>query len=446
MSVTLDKIIDDELLQTALLNVIDRFPSFRYALRQGLYWWYFKGIEADPVLGNAAPLNSLPFNNNNGYLFQLSCQDKTINLDVFHALTDGTGAMTFLLSIAGEYLRLKEKVDLEYNNWVLNPFDAPKESEMQDCFDSFTSGRGSLEKNHEAYHVKGTEEGRGVLNNTRVSIETESLVRVAKSMGCTVTELVTSAMIKSLQTVRDMDKSLLKKNHIKITVPVNLRPMFGYNTFRNFSSYVNLGVDVSSGNLSLQEIISEVSAQKKREAVANRLKTKIVANVQLENSLSVRCLPRVIKREVMSAVFKAKGFKFNTQTLSNLGNITLPESMRQFVTDLDFQLGRQIGNFGCTACVSVNGKTNINLSRKIRENDFERFFVEELQGLGVNILSCKETLCSPSHDGEKSLGATIGHQAVAFCSQAALGTLLIPVGLLCSSTKLIKILGPFFLM
>ena len=44
---------------------------------------------------------------NNDYLFRLSYYKKRINLEVFHALTDGNGALTFLKEITYQYLRLK---------------------------------------------------------------------------------------------------------------------------------------------------------------------------------------------------------------------------------------------------------------------------------------------------------------------------------------------------
>lgn len=449
VSVTLDKFIDDTLLQEALLGVIDRFPSFRYALKEGLYWWYFKEIEEAPVLGNAAPLNSLPFQNNSGYLFQLSCQDCTVNLDVFHSLADGHGAMVFLLSVVAQYLKLREGIGMEYNAWVFDPAQTPSPQECEDCFDAFATGKGALEKDKAAYHVKGTEQGRGALDNTRISLDTASLVKAAKGKGCTVTEFLTAAMLDSIQTIWRKDRNPVKSPYVKISVPVDLRSMYGETTsptLRNYSSYVNLGVDLSRGRLSLEEIISRVAAQKKEQTVPSTLRTKIVANVQLENFLAVRCLPRVVKREIMASINRAKGDKFCTQTLSNMGVIELPQSMKPFVKDLDFQLGRQITNFGACGCVSCNGRTNINISRKIVETEFEQNFLATLESLGVTVLSRTRTHAASTNSGKKSRGEVVSRQTVRFCSQTAFGFLMVPFCLLYSSSRLAKILGPFFLL
>ena len=45
VSMTLKDKIDKDVLQYALNNVIDRFPTFKYKLKQGLFWCYFKRIK-----------------------------------------------------------------------------------------------------------------------------------------------------------------------------------------------------------------------------------------------------------------------------------------------------------------------------------------------------------------------------------------------------------------
>ena len=64
-------------------------------------------MEKEPEVTPAAPLNRRHFSDNGGFLYKVSAEGNRILLDVFHALADGTGAETFLLTLAGEYLRLQ---------------------------------------------------------------------------------------------------------------------------------------------------------------------------------------------------------------------------------------------------------------------------------------------------------------------------------------------------
>ena len=42
------------------------------------------------------------------------------------------GGMTFLLTLTGEYLRLKYKCKVKYNDLILDPKDKPKKEEYED--------------------------------------------------------------------------------------------------------------------------------------------------------------------------------------------------------------------------------------------------------------------------------------------------------------------------
>jgi hypothetical protein len=106
--------VDKEILEKALNNVIKRFPAFRYKLKQGLFWCYFKYNEGIPEIQDdyKNPLLRINFKKNKGFMFRIRYFDKRISIEYFHALTDGTGGITFLLTLAGEYLRIKHKLKI----------------------------------------------------------------------------------------------------------------------------------------------------------------------------------------------------------------------------------------------------------------------------------------------------------------------------------------------
>ena len=156
MSVTLTEPVDLTVLQQALLSVSERIPTFRCELRAGAFWWHLRRMDKDPEVAPAAPLNRFHFSDNGGFLYKVSADGNRIVLDVFHALADGTGSETFLLTLAGEYLRLKYGLGISYSGPVLDPSEAPDTGEVEDSFKSVFSGRkGELEKNVPAYHIKG---------------------------------------------------------------------------------------------------------------------------------------------------------------------------------------------------------------------------------------------------------------------------------------------------
>ena len=395
MSVTLDQEVSRRLLNQALQNIIGRFPGFTYTLGQGFFWWYLHRLNNIPVAGRDNTMNIFSIKDNGGYMFRAGCTGNKITLDIFHALTDGHGAMTFLMSLTAEYLRLKEGITPEYGGWVLNPAEEARPEELEDGFDSFSGLKGNLDNERKAWHIPGTKEPFDVLHNTRVSISTESLAQKSREYGCTITELLTSLMLAALQDTRNVSGTRAQNGNLKVEVPVNLRKMFGKKTLRNFSSYVHLGFDASKGDWTLPEIIKTVHSQKEEFVSKSPLTTRVAANVALEDNLAVRCIPRFIKKPIINLINSLKGDRYCSYTLSNIGEIKLPDEMAAHVRDVDFLLGRARGKSGSCACASFGGRLNLNFTRKIAQSEFERRFVGWLDKVGIDASLRFETVASP---------------------------------------------------
>ena len=389
-SVTLSEPVNVNYLQQALNNTVKRIPSFGCTLKSGAFWWYLKELDKLPTVGQLTSLSPYGYKFHGGFLFKVCADGNRIILDVFHALADGKGGQTFLLTLTAEYLRLRYGIEINYNDLILDPSDTPSKRESEDSFSEFSGKKGAMEQNDTAYHAHGHKEGYRVMHNERITIPCDEIKAVAKKYSCTVTEIITAAMVCALQDVHQHDHRKHKKTAIKVNVPVNLRPLFGGRTLRNFSSYVNLGVDVANGYYSFEEVLQIVSAQKRHLVLKSELERKVAANVALENNFAIAMIPLFIKKHVIDLVCKLKGDKLLSQTLSNLGNVELPESMRQYVSEMDFVLGRQRGVPGAGACVSYNGNLFLNFSRNIVEADFESYFVDQLHQLGITTKQVSE--------------------------------------------------------
>ena len=384
MSVTLTEPVDPTVLQQALETVSERIPTFRCELRSGTFWWHLRRMDKDPEVMPAAPLSRFHFRDNCGFLYKVSADGCRIVLDVFHALADGTGSETFLLTLAGEYLRLKHGLSISYSGLVLNPAEAPDAAEVEDSFKTVFSGRkGELEKDVAAYHIQGRRLPGAGLRDIRVVMPMEQVKAVCRRMDCSVTDLLTGLMLDALQKLYRADDDPKKRSVVKVSVPVNLRPRYGSRTVRNFSSYVNLGMDIQSGYLPLEQLVRLVKMQKEAMLRPENLEPKIAANVELEENFAVRCLPLVVKKPVIDIINKLHGDKYCSQTLSNLGQVRVPDEMRPYLTEFDFILGRQRGNSGAVSCTGFGDKLFLHLSRNIYGAEFEQFFLDRAGSMGL---------------------------------------------------------------
>ena len=137
LTLTFKDNIDKEILKEALANTLERLPSFAYRLRKGLFWYYLDKIDGiPPILDDVKnPMRTIDFRENNYFMFRVRVYEKRLALEFFHALTDGTGGVTLLLTLAREYLRIKEKIEIPYTDKILDLSKKPTKEEIQKGID-----------------------------------------------------------------------------------------------------------------------------------------------------------------------------------------------------------------------------------------------------------------------------------------------------------------------
>ena len=110
ISITLTEDIDAELLQKALDKILPFFDVFNHKLKNGIFWYYFEANNRPAprvIPEDTYPCLYINPYTNNEYLFRVTYYQKRINLEVFHVLTDGNGALIFLKELTYQYLRYK---------------------------------------------------------------------------------------------------------------------------------------------------------------------------------------------------------------------------------------------------------------------------------------------------------------------------------------------------
>ena len=121
-SVLLKEDININVLEKALNKTLIDCPSFKMKIGAGLFWNYLELNHKKPIIKeeNEIPCEHINFKRNNDYLFKVTYYKNKINLDIFHVLTDGTGAITLLKTLIYNYLNLKynltSNIKIENNN------------------------------------------------------------------------------------------------------------------------------------------------------------------------------------------------------------------------------------------------------------------------------------------------------------------------------------------
>lgn len=386
MSATLNEEIDLNTLNQAIKNTIPRFPSLAARLSEGLFWYYLRPVSVPPDIMSeySYPLAYMTKKEMKTCAFRIIVYRKRIAVEIFHALTDGTGGVIFLKTLVAEYLELKYAIEIPCEHGVLSRKEKPKHYEVEDSFLKNAAPIKESRKDTNAWKIDGTPEEDGYLNITNFQIDSDTIVNLAKQKNVTVNTYLSAIIMKSILNLQfDLVQDPKRYKPVKLLIPINLRPLFGSRTLRNFALYAIPELDPRLGDYTLDEIISIVHHKVGITATKKNMSKMIETNVSDERKVALRLVPLFIKNLIMKMVFNSVGEKKSCLSFSNLGKIYLPDIMTQYVNRIDFILGPQAqAPYNCSA-YTYNGILNVTFSRNIKESRLETYFFRELQALGI---------------------------------------------------------------
>ncbi len=108
-------------------------------------------------------------------------------------------------------------------------------------------------------------------------------------------------------------------------------------------------------------------------------------NVNDEANLLLKPVPLFLKNIIMRMVFDSIGERVACLSLSNLGQVELPESMAPYVSRVEFVLGPQASSPYNCGVASWQGETCVNIVRNTVEPELERIFFTKLVKLGFHV-------------------------------------------------------------
>lgn len=388
LSATLSEPVDRDVLRAALDVTLRRFPSIGVRLRKGIFWFYLERVPEVPEITEeqSYPLVHMSYASIRECAFRVVVYKNRIAVELFHALTDGTGGMIFLKTLLAEYLSRKYGISVPNTDGVLCRMDEPSPEELEDSFIKNAGTVSAGRKEATAYRLTGTTEPDGFVHLTTFMLDAAEVKEKAHKHSATVTEFLTAAMMQAilhLQAEKVPHRS--RRKPVKVLVPVNLRSLFPSKTLRNFALFITPELDPKLGDYSFDEICKAVHHRMGIDNTAKQMSMKIAANVNSEKSPILKVMPLFVKNAAMKAVFDAVGERKSCLCMSNLGNVRLPEVMRQYVTRMDFIIGvPSCSAYNC-ALLSYGGTTYINLVRSIEEPELEMHFYKVLRELGIHV-------------------------------------------------------------
>ena len=324
---TLKEKIDPELLQQAVLSAIQDRPQVQVRIRRGVFWHYMEDTDLLPKVteenDRICPLLYVPAKTMLHY--QVTYFGNRINLEMFHALTDGTGAMEFLNIIVLDYLKLKYPghfTDVTIHSGA-SAGDLAQDSYRQ-FFGSKNLPGGSQQV--KAYRLTGLKLPYKQLQFFEIHMPTAQVLPKAKELKVSLTSYFGALWMLA---IRDEIPPRKRNTPITISLPVNLRNYYPSKTARNFFNSVNV-THVFDKDITLAELAQEFDTALKSQLTEENIKKQMDKFETMEYVAPVRVVPLFIKQLVVRHFTKRSNKKVS-MVFSNMGIQKPPAEVGEYI-------------------------------------------------------------------------------------------------------------------
>lgn len=391
--------VQSELLQEALDQTLETFPTFLMVLRKGLFWHYLEPCNLRPVVKEEykEPCSRLYIRDKKTLLFEVTYYQKRINFEVFHVLTDGTGATEFLKELVKNYLYLAHKEEgLEQVS--LQPEDMTVQDQEDDSFLKYYSKdqkRPKKRKLH-AFQIRRKKKDGNRLHVHESIVSVQAILKRSRELGVSMTIFLTAIYMMAIH--EEMSK-MQKKRSVILMVPVNLRKFFPSMSMLNFFNWIEPGYDFATQDGSFEAVLNHTKAFFEAELTKEKMSAHISELLALELHPILRLAPLELKNLCIQA-----GAKFSeknvTAIFSNMSAVKMPESYVPYIE----RFGVYTNTPKMELCLcSFQDKLSFAFTSRYDTENIERNFYRLLKEQGISAQKVEPVFPKPTMPSEQEM-------------------------------------------
>lgn len=369
--------VDPAILQLALSETIRIFKCYQSVLKPGLFWYYLERTDQTARVHqeNTQPCENIYKRNRKRLLFDVSYFNSRVNLEIYHVLSDGTGALNFLKTLITKYLSLSRNLpDLPL------PFDASAIQMSDDSFRRYYSGTLNVRRKlpNSACQLRGPRYPEDRLKVITGRVNLKPLLDAAHNYNTTLTVFLCACLMKAISESVSTEQ---KKSPVVLAVPVDLRQHFPSASVRNFFSILLIEYDYANGTGSFEDVIKKISEDFNSGLSKENLAKWIDSNSAIEHLAVTRATPLFLKDLALKAAYKYSMQK-DTAGFSNIGIISMPPEVAPFIRSFDFYSGTN----KMQVCIcSFEGSLSVSFTSPYVSSEIQRSFFRMLTDLGAEV-------------------------------------------------------------
>lgn len=383
ISATLKKPVQPELLQRALEDTLPWFDVFRVRLRRGFFWFYFEENKNKPEVEDETeyPCRYIDPHGRRKFLFRVSYYGRRINLEVFHAVSDGMGAITFLKELTYRYIDLSKRQRGE----KIGKY-RPSEECILDQEDSYIKHyrkkKGKSYSTKKAFQIRGRKIYGSGISVIHGYVDLKDLKKTCKKYKVSVTKYLTAVLIFSIY--EEYLNRQEEAHPICINLPVNLRAFFDSSTTSNFFAVTLIEFFSHGEKHTFEEVLSLVSQQMDEKITKTKIEETLAYNVAAQKNRLIKILPLFIKNLGLSYTFR-RSSKSATTTLSNLGQIKVLPEYENEIEQFHVMMGVfKTQEIKC-AMLSYQDQAVITFTSVFQESYLQKAFFRNLTREGIKV-------------------------------------------------------------
>lgn len=384
LTATLNEAVCPETLQEALEHITPRFPTIVAGIQRGFFDYKVVPVKTPPkVQWEKTILAPMTKREIQACAMRVVYSEYQISVECFHSLTDGYGGSIFLNSLLAEYLSLRHASPCAYTEQILDPHDMSSDAEVSDDFIRYASSRKCQANHRKVYNLPPSASADGSVHVAAGAYNTQEMLNAAHSWGVSLTVFLAAVMFQSVIDLQE--RHMLSKDSfqpIQLMVPINLRRQFESKTLRNFSLYALPCIEPSPKRIPFDALVGMVSKQMEEQTSKQHLTSMISTNVRTQKSPLFRILPLPVKDILLRVIHYFYGERNSALSVSNLGEVTYPDELEQYIERLDFLLTpRRDSSCNC-GIISYNGSLYINFTGRSRSMELGHRFFKCLSDIG----------------------------------------------------------------
>ena len=391
--------VEPILLQKALDQTMETFPMFLMVLRKGLFWHYLEPCNLHPIVKEEykEPCSRLYIKDKKNLLFEVTYYKKRINFEVFHVLTDGTGATEFLKELVTNYLYLVHK-DEGLEQVSMLPEDMTVQDQEDDSFLKYYSKdqRRPKEKKIHAFQIRKKKKDGHHLHVHESVVPVQDVLKRSRELGVSMTVFLTAVYLMAIH--EEMSK-MQEKRPVVLMVPVNLRKFFPSTSMLNFFNWIEPGYDFTKQDNSFEAVLEYTKEFFKEQLTKEKMSAHISELLALELHPILRLAPLELKNLCIHA-----GAKFSeknvTAIFSNMSVVKMPESYVPYIE----RFGVYTNTPKLELCLcSFQDKLSFAFTSRYDTENIERNFYRMLKEQGISSEEVKPVFPKPHVPSEQEM-------------------------------------------